>query len=237
MKKTPQTLVLVRHAESVFNVARPAVSDARFLKNDSARNLLGNNPDHRIELSAAGIASLEKTGAFIRQKFGVFDAAYHSGFTRTKKTLDGILSAYTPEEREKILVRKSQLIRERDAGYTYNLIEQEVLTYFPWLQSYWKFNGTFFARPVGGESIATVADRIEMFLRFLGEDYPSQKILVTLHGRALAALRFVLEDWTYEQAEEFIEGPSPSNCGITVYEYSKEEKKLVLREYDTCPVV
>ncbi len=231
--KTPQTLIFIRHAESNFNVARP---HGRFMQTEAARQKLNNIPDHRMPLSPKGEASLKATGELVRQKFGMIDVAYHSGFTRTKNTLQGVLNAYTPEEQQRIIVRKSQLLRERDAGYTYNMIEKEVDGHFPWLQPYWKHNGPVFARPIGGESIVTVADRLEFFFRCLGEDYPGAKVLACVHGRVIVAVRFILEDWTYEEAEAFMNGPSPNNCGVTVYEYSETEQRLVLKEYNTCPV-
>ena len=53
------------------------------------------------------------------------------------------------------------------------------------------------------------------------------------HGGTLRAFRFLLEHWDYEQATSQSKGDAPRNCSVTAYDYSPEELRLVLREYNT----
>jgi broad specificity phosphatase PhoE len=173
-----------------------------------------------------------QTGKSLRKLFGVPDYLYHSGYLRTLQTTNGILTAYTAEEKEHIKVRMNPSIRERDAGYAYDMTEAEAEAAFPWLQEHWKTVGGFFARPPGGESLSDVADRLYKFINMLFRDRPGQKVFVVTHGGTLRAFRFILERWDYEQALRWPEGQSPENCGVTHYKYDAAAERLVLHSYN-----
>ena len=54
-------------------------------------------------------------------------------------------------------------LRERDAGFTYDMTTAEGATALPSLHGYWDTCGRCFARPPGGESFADVAERVYPF--------------------------------------------------------------------------
>ena len=226
----PAIIVIVRHAESARNKAKQGRT---YFADEEARRTLKGIPDHEIPITEEGKVSAKITGEALRKRFGIFDYAYHSGYLRTVQTLDLILSAYPKSERAFIQVRQNMFIRERDPGYTYDMTEDEAEQIFPWMHAYWKTFGGFFSRPVGGESLADVATRIYLFLNTLFRDRPGKKILVVTHGGTLRCFRFLLERWVYEQALRWPPGQSAANCGVTVYEYDKLEKRLILKEYNT----
>ncbi len=159
-------VVLVGHGESERNVAK---KQNRFFLDDESRRSLKGVPDHRhhVPLTALGRQQAEMTGHALRCQFGLFDYIYHSGYRRTVETADGILNAYTPEERAAMIVRHHLFIRERDGGRVYFMTDAEAMVAFPWLQEYWNALGPFFARPPGGESLAQVCERVYAFLQKL----------------------------------------------------------------------
>lgn len=225
----PSLLVFVRHAESQRNVAKKGNT---YFADEYARNMVHGIPDHKIDITSEGVLQSKKAGVFLRQQFGQFDYAYHSGYLRTERTLENILHAYPEDQRLGIQIRRNPFIRERHAGYTYDMTEEEAEAAFPYLKEYWKTHGGFMAQPPGGESLAEVSERVYKFLNMLFRDRAGKKILVVTHGGTLRCFRFILERWSYDQAENWPKGQSPANCGITFYNYDQNEKRLVFGGYN-----
>lgn len=229
MNERPSLVAFVRHAESVRNAIKKGNT---YFADEYARNIVRGIPDQDIDITPEGVNCSQKTGIFLREKFGTFDYAYHSGYKRTIATLDNILMAYPKWERANIRVRENLFIRERHAGHAYDMTEKEAENAFPYLKEYWKTHGGFLAVPPGGESLADVVTRVYNFINMLFRDRIGQRILVVTHGGTLRCIRYLLERWTYKQAEHWPPGQSPKNCGITYYQYDEKEERLILGEYN-----
>ena len=163
----PTLLVLVRHAESARNVAKKG---NRFFLDDESRKAVQGVADHLVPITDEGRRQADLTGRALRSDFGGFDYVYHSGYRRTQETAEHLLAAYTDGERKSMRVRHHLFLRERDAGWTYDMTTSEAEAAFPWLQGYWETFGRFFAQPPGGESLAEVAARVYLFLGMLFRD-------------------------------------------------------------------
>jgi broad specificity phosphatase PhoE len=229
-RKRPALLVLIRHGESLRNLAK---GKSIYFPDEESRRPVQGIPDHKIELTPTGHKQAGKTGAGLRARFGVPDYLYHSGYTRTVQTMEGILDAYPAVERQMIQIRENLYLRERDPGFTYDMTDEEVDRYFPWLRAHWKTKGGFFARPPGGESLADMVQRIQVFLDVIFRDREGQKVFVVMHGHVLRCFRYLLEHWTYDEVQAWPEGEEPKNCGITAYARSEESGRLELSEYNT----
>ena len=223
----PALLVLVRHAESARNIAKKG---SVYFADDAARQVVRGVPDHLIELTADGRKQAQQTGLGIRARFGAFDYVFTSGYARTEQTAEAILEAYPAAERAGMRVKSELFIRERDPGFAYDMTTAEAEAAFPWLNEYWQTFGGFMARPPGGESLADVTGRVHMFLNTIARDHAGQKILVVTHGGTLRCFRFLLEGWTYSQAQRWPAGGSPANCGVTTYRGDGEG--LALEDYN-----
>lgn len=226
----PSTLVLIRHALSLRNKAKKG---ATYFADEYARKDVEGIPDHKIPLAPEGFGQAEKTGLQLRERFGVPDYVYHSGYLRTVQTTEGILEAYAPEERARIKVRSNHFIRERDSGFAYDMTAEEAESNFPYLQKYWDMLGGFLARPPGGQSLADKTEEVYLFLNMLFRDRAGQKVFVITHGGTLRCFRFLLEHWDYERAAHWPSGQSPENCGVTVYEHDPSADRMLLKEYNT----
>lgn len=227
----PSLLVIVRHAESQRNQIKDKAGSIYFVDDESRLPVKGI-PDHKIEITELGCRQAAETGVALKQKFGIFDYAYHSGYSRTEQTLQGLLTGYKPEEKSRTKIRQNLFIRERDPGYGYDMTKDEAQINFPWHQEYWKTFGGFFAQPPGGESLAQVAQRVYLFLNMLFRDRGGNKILVVTHGGTLRCFRFLLERWNYDQALKWAPDERPENCGVTTYRYSTKTKSLLLEKYN-----
>lgn len=225
----PSLLVLVRHGESVRNVAKKG---SVFFADDESRRSVRGIPDHQISLTAEGARQARVTGLALSDRFSSFDALYHSGYQRTIQTANGLIDGFAPDVQERLIPQANLFIRERDTGFAYDMTTQEAETAFPYMHEYWQTTGSFFARPPGGESIAQVVERVHSFLDILIRDRAGERVLVVTHGGTLRAFRFLLEQWDYDQAERSMQADPPDNCGVTTYVYSPERKHLTLQEYN-----
>lgn len=225
MTSRPSLLVLVRHGESQRNIAKKR---NRFFLDDEARRPLLGVPDHLIGLTETGWRQARETGVAVRDRFGSFDQVYHSGYQRAVDTTTALLEAYAPDERDRMRVRHHLFIRERDQGHAYSMTDAEAAVAFPWLQQYWATFGPFFARPPGGESLAQVCERVYSFLQKLARTMAGKRILLVTHGGTIWCCRYVLERWTYAEAERRFTTEHIMNCSVTHYEL--EDGRLTLRE-------
>jgi broad specificity phosphatase PhoE len=222
----PAVLVLVRHAESARNVAKKGNT---FFLDDESRKAVQGIADHHVPITDEGRRQAEITGKALRAEFGTFDYVYHSGYRRTQDTAQHLLAAYTPEERDAMRLRHHLFLRERDAGWTYDMTTVEAGAAFPWLQGYWDTFGRFFARPPGGESLAEVAERVYLFLGMLFRDRARQKVLVVSHGGTLRVFRYLLERWTHDEFLQRWESEPVQNCAVTSYAFDPAAGHLKLR--------
>ena len=222
----PSLLVLVRHAESARNVAKKG---SRFFLDDESRKAVRGVADHHVPITDEGRHQAELTGRALRTDFGTFDYVYHSGYRRTQETAEHLLSAYTEEERKSMRVRHHLFLRERDAGWTYDMTTSEAEAAFPWLQDYWDTFGPFFARPPGGESLAEVAARVYLFLGMLFRERAQRRILVVSHVGTLRVFRYLLERWSHDEFMERWESEQVPNCAVTSYAFDPAAGRLLLR--------
>ena len=220
-------LVLVRHGESQRNIVK---KQNRFYLDDESRKAVKGVPDHLIELTDEGRRQSAETGVALRQAYGTFDYVVHSGYARTVQTLEHILEAYTADERARMPVRHHLFVRERDGGHAYDMTDAEAQAAFPWLQDYWNTFGPFFARPPGGESLADVCERVYAFLQKLARTMAGRRVLVVTHGGTIWCFRYVLERWTYEEAERRFSTENNPNCAVTAYRYADATRRLTLAE-------
>lgn len=213
--KSGAQLVLVRHGESERNVAKRG---APFFENDAARAAFKGVADHRVRLTDEGRAQAARTGKALAERFGSFDRVFHSGYTRTIDTTAGLLAAFPDATRERMPVQTHFLVRERDPGHAYDMTIAEARAAFPYMAEYWATTGGWFGHPPGGESLIQVAQRVQMFLDQLERAHANEHVLVVTHAGTLRAFRFLLEGWSYEEAEANTTPETlPPNCSVTTY--------------------
>ena len=230
----PNRIIQVRHGQSVRNAAKGATMAFYDIK--EAVGPAKGIPDHLIPLTEIGIQQAIAAGKGICQKYPDIDVAMDSGYLRVAETRKLVLDAYPEAVRNKIQLVQDVGIRERVSGWAFDMYSHEAPAAFPWLEAYWRLFGHFFSQPPGGESVADAIDRREIFTLKLRMDFAGKNILIAEHGREIACSRHILEGWTWQETEKFIQPKNPDrpkNCGVTVYEYSEELDRMKLVEYNT----
>lgn len=220
----PVSLTLVRHAESERNVAR---NGQRFFATSRERAAVAGTADHRTPLTARGRRQADVSGPRIWAAHGPFDLAWHSGYARTRETLERLLDGAPPRPRARVRVAHHLFLRERDSGYTYDMTEREVRRAFPWLQAYWDTYGPVFGRPPGGESLADVAKRGYLFLNMVFREAAGKRVLVVSHGGTMWMLRMLLERWAWDEAEHHYRTGVIPQCSVMPYVFDRGAGRLV----------
>ena len=82
----------------------------------------------------------------------------------------------------------------------------------------------------GGESLAQICERVYAFLQKMARTMAGRRVLVVTHGGTLWCFRYVLERWTYEEAEERFRTEQILNCSVASYRYDGAACRLLLRE-------
>ena len=216
-----QTLVLVRHGESVRNIGEDSRRCSHCYSDETDRQRVGVNSDQLIPLSEKGHQQAKKVGEILRDRFGRFDLIVNSGYVRTRQTTDGILSAYVPDYKRIAPIWETPLIREREPGLIYFWTEAEVQKHFPWFFDYWRDADTLYRLAPGGESLLGMSTtRLPLFLRELEDrtaNFYGAKVLIVAHSRAIQGLRSILEGWNYERFRDEVTNHYPPNGSVTVY--------------------
>lgn len=233
----PMELSIIRHAQSERNAFtnnfQKGSDDSGYVGPPEKRELM-NLPDHRVNLTEEGHKQAEVSGPGITAEITP-DIIFLSGYTRTEQTLSGIKRGSSAWD--KVPIKVDLLIRERETGYTWVLVDQPHREVFPFLPTYWDQHGHFFSRPVGGESILDLIEkRLCRFLDKVSKKHSGKKICLVTHGRVKTGLRVILEDLTIEEAEGILGRRSfedgPKNVGLTVYRYSPWSGRLELVFYN-----
>lgn len=230
----PKRLVIVRHGESEANVYLNQVIRGEIF---SFPPELTKLRDWDIRLTEKGRQQSLKTGEYLKNHFGVFDACFVSPQQRTKETFEGMLGGYLPQESDllKSKVRFDSRLREKDHGAISYLTPEEMRRFFPHEYERREREGKLFYRPLGGESWYDVKDlRAGSFLNMIYRDHNDESILIVSHSVTINCFRMKLERLQEEDVLKIIEKEPLDNCGIAVFESdSMHGGRLILKEWNT----
>lgn len=220
---TPDDLVLVRHGESVGNVAAHAERAGDLSKYTKEYS---STPGHRWPITATGIAQVGCTGAwlgteFVREDGTLFDQHYASPFTRSRQTAGhlGLMHQRVPPVSPQWRVNRA--LRERDWGDVGSISRTEFRSRPEYaLSARHQSSNPLYWTPPGGESIAWVAEnRVRNVLDTLHREAAGAQVIAVTHGEMMMAFRLVLERLSDTDFEAMVADRSqrPSNGGVLHY--------------------
>jgi broad specificity phosphatase PhoE len=213
----PSALWLVRHAESVGNVA-----DAHAHEQGAGRlHLDVRDPD--VPLSDTGSAQARALGRWMASlpEEERPTTALSSPFVRALTT------ARLAAEPLGLRVRPDERLRERDFGAFDGMTGAGIREEYPAEAERRDLLGKFYYRPPGGESWADVALRIRSLLSTEVVPDDGGRVLLVAHQAVIMVFRYVLEGLTEQQLLEIDGQERVANTSVTRYERQDGELRLV----------
>jgi len=213
-QKWPQTLWIVRHGQSLGNVARErAELEGHHLIDIAER-------DMDVPLSPLGERQAEALGRW----FGALPAGQRpsvvltSPYVRTLETARLLLESARLDAGELTMVCDERL-REKEFGILDRLTVQGIRNRYPELAEQRRHVGKFYFRPPGGESWADVILRLRSVVETITREYRRERVLVVAHQVTVNCLRYLLERMNEAQILAIDRASDVPNCAVTSYEF------------------
>lgn len=178
-------LVLVRHGESVGNVAAAEAERA------GLEVIALETRDADTPLSPLGAEQAAALGAWLRAQGGndAPDVVWCSPYVRALQTAVIALQSAGST----LTVRQDERLRDRELGILDLLTSTGVAARYPDEDARRHHLGKFYYRPPGGESWADLTLRVRSFLGDLDRAEPGRCVLVVAHDAVISTVRYVCE--------------------------------------------
>lgn len=219
MTPAPTSLVLVRHGESVGNVAATRAERTQALVVDVETR------DADTPLSVRGREQAAALGAWLADLPAgeVPEVVWCSPYVRTQQTARIALESAGLD----LPVRLDERLRDRELGVLDRLTWRGVREHHPAEAERRRHLGKMYHRPPGGESWADVALRLRAALRDLQERDAGRRVLVVVHDAVVMLLRYVLEELTEDELMTIVRGSSVHNASVTRLDRVDDAWRLV----------
>ena len=218
-------LVLVRHGESVGNVADREAIAAK------AHRLELETRDADIELSVEGQRQADALGEHLAQMPDDErpTVVVSSPYRRARSTAERALKSLDLE------VVIDERIRERELGIFDGVTWYGIAADHPEESARRDRLGKFYYRPPGGESWADVILRVRSIVLELQERFRGERVWLFCHEAVILAFRYVLEGLNEERVLALQKEEPVANCSMTRYRMTDGALTLV-RSEDTSAV-
>ncbi|WP_232548829.1 histidine phosphatase family protein [Propioniciclava soli] len=221
----PVELVLVRHGESLGNVADRAAIAAK------AHRLDVTDSDEDIALSEEGEAQADALGERVASlpEDERPTVVVSSPYRRARSTAERALAQHP------IDVLLDERLRERELGIFDGITWYGIKADHPEESDRRDRVGKFYYRPPGGESWADVVLRIRSLLLELQARYPGERVWLFSHEAVIMAFRYVIEGLDAARVVALQKEEPIANCSMTRYVLTDGALTLVTRD-DTSAV-
>jgi broad specificity phosphatase PhoE len=212
----PATLTIVRHGESVGNIAD---ADAQRRKVD---RLDLDVRDADVELSETGRHQADALRDWLQKASDderptvVVSSPYRRAAETALRATDGLDLDVIFDER----------LRERDLGVFDGLTGQGIRTEYADEAERRKHVGKFYYQPPSGESWADVVLRIRSLLADLRVGFEDARVWLFSHQAVIMSLRYVLDGLTEEQLMKVDSTSRVGNVSLTTYTRPHGELEL-----------
>jgi len=203
----PTSLVLVRHGESVGNVAATRAEREAALVVDVATR------DADTPLSPRGEDQARALGAWLAQlpPSDRPEVVWCSPYVRARQTGGIALEAAGLD----LPVHLDERLRDRELGILDRLTWRGVQERYPQEAERRRHLGKMYHRPPGGESWADVALRLRAALDDVQRREAGRRVLVVSHDAVVMLLRYVLEELTEDELMTIVRERSVRNASVT----------------------
>jgi broad specificity phosphatase PhoE len=213
----PSAVWLVRHAESVGNVA-----DANAHERGAGRLALDvRDPD--VPLSGTGRGQATALGRWM----ATLPPDQRPTIVLSSPFLRALTTARLAAEPLGLRVRADERLRERDFGAFDGMTRTGIREEYPEEARRRDLLGKFYYRPPGGESWADVALRVRSLLAAEGLRHHGERLLLVAHQAVIMVFRYVLEELTEQELLDVDRRERIANTSVTRYETQDGELHLV----------
>jgi 2,3-bisphosphoglycerate-dependent phosphoglycerate mutase len=215
----PRLLWLIRHGESIGNVARQ--------KAEKSRSKIIETPcrEPDVELSGNGVKQCENLGKWFASQIEKPTIIYSSPYLRAQISAQ-ILLNHSGLDLE---IRTDERLREREFGIFDSLTKDGAMEKYPELCELRERWGKFYFRPPAGESWADVVLRLRSFIHTDLAKLDGENVLIVTHEVVVRCFRYILENMTEHQIMEIDRASDVANGAITSYELNIKNNKLSLK--------
>ncbi|MGZ4630560.1 histidine phosphatase family protein [Oryzihumus sp.] len=216
-RRWPAGIVLVRHGESVGNIAAAEAG-----RRGAARLDLDFR-DADTPLSDTGRRQAAAVATFVADDDDHRpDLVVSSPYRRAAQTAQAALDAWGTDH----LVLDERL-RERDLGAFDGLTSAGIREEYAAEAERRARQGKFYYKPPSGESWCDVTLRVRSLLGDLREGYEGRRVWLFTHQAVIMSFRYVLEHLTEQELLEVDRTTDLPNCSITSYRSTGTGMRLV----------
>lgn len=203
----PTRLVLVRHGESVGNIAATRADREGALRVDVATR------DADTPLSERGREQARALGVWLADVPADErpEVVWCSPYLRARQTAELAMEAAGLD----LPVRLDERLRDRELGVLDRLTWRGVQELHPEEAERRRHLGKMYHRPPGGESWADVALRLRAALDDVQRREAGRRVLVVSHDAVVMLLRYVLEELTEDELMTIVRERSVRNASVT----------------------
>lgn len=215
----PSELVLVRHGESIGNVAD------RKARESGAERIDLDVRDADVPLSDTGREQADAVGRLMAglAQDRLPELVITSPYQRARETARHALRQWGGDPSVVI----DERVRERDLGRFDGMTSTGIKAQFAEEAERRSRVGKFYYVPPSGESWCDVALRIRSLLADLREGYDGRRVWVFTHEAVIMGFRYVVESLTEEELMEIGRSTALPNCSVTSYEAEDQSLQLV----------
>ena len=217
--RIPQSLWLIRHGESIGNLARQKA------EKDGAKIIETPCREPDVELSENGVEQSERLGKWFASQSEKPTVVYASPYLRGQITAQILLNLSKIE----LNIRTDERLRERELGIFDSLTKDGAIEKFPELCDLRERWGKFYFRPPGGESWADVIVRLRSFIETDLLKLRDENVLIVTHEVVIRCFRYILEGLSEHQIMAIDKASDVENGAITSYEFDAERNKMTLK--------
>jgi broad specificity phosphatase PhoE len=219
----PSALWLVRHGESLGNVAN---AEAR---RSQALRLEVDASDSEIGLTDLGADQARAVGRWMAE-LSAADRPTQvvvSPYIRTRETARLLIETAHLDD---IPTTVDERLRDREQGVLDRLTGAGFRDKYPEEAARREYVGKFWFRPSGGESWADVALRVRAVLLELRLTMPDERILVVTHDVVILIVRYILERLAPTEATQW--SGQLRNCSLTTYRRAADNDGMHLERFN-----
>lgn len=248
---SPDSLTLIRHAESAYNalsVIKEGHLYQEFRRSFECDSLSVRTQKLALKLREQLSLDYSDRDTPLTQESGIQaaemarrlkslivlpDVIFVSPYMRTKQTLEYMRMGWPALNNIKTV--EDDRIREKQYGQFSEFNDWYVMyTFHPEQKVLFEEQGKYHYRPPGGENIDEVKARTQLWLEHLNNQHKGRKVLAVTHHLTILAVRALLEDLSEEQFMELDDHQRPTNCSVTIYRAGLEDSndRLQLEIYN-----